>query len=101
VTVYPRQGRVQGTLRFRLSLPAATKTTTLLLRSPGVDRRVTIAPGRSKLVTVEVDQRGPWTFRWSSNRIGYLQPDETPISVQAQMPVFDRGSGSAAPTTAA
>jgi hypothetical protein len=101
VTVYPRQGRVQGTLRFRLSLPAATKTTTLRLRSPGVDRRVTIAPGRSKLVTVEVDQRGPWTFRWSSNRIGYLQPDETPISVRAQMPVFDRGSGSAAPTTAA
>jgi len=39
---------------------------------------------------------------WHSNRIGYLQPDDRPISVQAGMPSFG-GSyrGSAAPSSAA
>jgi hypothetical protein len=101
LTVYPRQGHVQGTLRFRLSLPAPTKRTVLHLEGPGVDRRVTVVPGRSKLVTVKVDERRPWTLSWHSNRTGYLQPDDTPVSVQAQLPSFDRSSGSSAPTTAA
>jgi hypothetical protein len=92
LTVYPRAGRVRGTLRLRLSLPLQTKRTTLHLTGPGVDRRVAVVPGRSKVVTVEVDQRRPWTLAWHSDRTGYLQPDDTPISVQAQMPSFETGS---------
>jgi hypothetical protein len=93
LTVYPRRGRVDGTLRLRLSLPAKTKTTVLHLQGPGLDRRVTVVPGRSIVVSAEVDQRRPWTLSWHSNRTGYLQPDDTPISVQAQMPTFEDGSG--------
>jgi hypothetical protein len=101
LTVYPRQGRVHGTLRLRLSLPARTKPTVLHLQGTGVDRRVTVVPGRSIVVSVAVAQRRPWTLDWHSNRVGYLQPDNTPISVQAQMPTFDDGSGDAVPSATA
>jgi hypothetical protein len=101
LTVYPRQGRVQGTLRLRLALPPKTKATVLQLRGAGVDRRVTVFPGRSIVVSAAVDQRRPWTLSWHSNRVGYLQPDNTPISVQAQMPTFENGSGSATPAATA
>jgi hypothetical protein len=95
-------GRVAGTLRIPLSLPKATRVTTLRLQGPGVDRRVNVTPGKSIVVSVQVSQRGPWTLSWHSNRIGYLQPDDRPISVQAGMPVFGGGyRGSAAPSSAA
>jgi hypothetical protein len=103
MTLWPgADGRVRGTLRIPLSLPQATKSTTLRLQGPGVNRRVTVVPGRSSVVTVKVSHRGPWTMSWHSNRVGYLQPDDTPISVQAGMPTFS-GSycGSAPPTAAA
>jgi len=59
-------------------------------------------PGTSIVVSVQVSQGGPWTLSFHSDRIGYLQPDERPISVQAGMPVFSGSyGGSAAPTTAA
>ena len=46
--------------------------------------------------------RGPWTLSWHSDRIGYLQPDDRPISVQAGMPTFGGSNrGSAAPSSAA
>jgi hypothetical protein len=63
---------------------------------------VTVVPGKSIVVSVQVAQRRPWTLSWHSNRIGYLQPDNRPISVQARMPTFS-GSyrASAAPTSAA
>jgi hypothetical protein len=101
LTVYPRTGRVQGTLRLRLSLPLKTKTTVLHLQGPGLDRHVAVVPGRSTLVSVAVDQRRPWTLSWHSNRVGYLQPDNTPISVQAQMPTFGDGASDAAPSATA
>ena len=47
---------------------------------------------------MQVSHRGPWTLNWHSNRIGYLQPDDRPISVQAGMPTFGgsyRGSAGA------
>ena len=104
LTVYPAaNGRVTGTLRLTLSLPAATKPTTLRLQGPGVARRVTVVPGKSIVVTVRVSHPGPWTLSWHSNRIGYLQPDDRPISVQSGMPVFGgsyRGSA-ALPSSAA
>ena len=104
LTVYPGgDGRVEGTLGIPLSLPAATKRTTLRLQGPGVDRRVTVVPGKSIVVKVQVSYRGPWTLSWHSDRIGYLQPDDRPISVQSGMPVFGgsyRGSA-ALPSSAA
>ena len=44
---------------------------------------MTVVPGKSIVVTVQVSHRGPWTLSLHSNRIGYLQPDDRPISVQA------------------
>ena len=49
-----------------LSLPAATKRDLLRLQGPGVDRRVTVVPGKSIVVTVQVSHRGPWTLNWHS-----------------------------------
>ena len=103
LTVYPgADGRVTGTLHVPLSLPKGTRPTTLRLQGPGVDRRVTVRPGKSLVVTVQVTHRGPWTLNFKSNKIGYLQPDDRPISVQAGMPSFG-GSyrGSATPSSAA
>jgi hypothetical protein len=103
LTLWPaRDGRVRGTLRLPLSLPAATQRTVLHLEGPGVDRRVAVSPGQNRVVTIKISQRGPWTLSFHSNRIGYLQPDDRPISMQAGMPVFS-GSyrGTAPPTSAA
>jgi hypothetical protein len=103
VTLWPaRDGRVRGTLRLPLSLPAGTKRTVLHLEGPGVDRRVAVSPGQSRIVTVKVDYRGPWTLSFHSSRIGYLQPDDTPVSVRSATPTFSgRYRGTAAPVSAA
>jgi hypothetical protein len=103
LTLWPaRNRRVEGTLRLPLSLPAGTKRTVLHLQGPGVDRRFAIAPGQNRVVTVQVSHRGPWTLSFHSSRIGYLQPDNRPVSVQSALPVFSgRYSGTAAPTTSA
>jgi hypothetical protein len=104
LTVYPGAGgRIDGTLGLPLSLPKATRRTTLRLQAPGVDRRVTVMPGKSIVVKVRVSHRGPWTLSWHSDRIGYLQPDDRPISVQAGMPVFggSYGGGAGLPSSAA
>jgi hypothetical protein len=101
VTVWPaRDGRVDGTLRLLLSLPAGTRRTVLRLRAPGLDRRVAVVPGKSRLVAVKVSRRGPWTLRFRSNRTAYLSPEDRPISVQAATPTFS-GSycGTAPPRT--
>jgi hypothetical protein len=103
VTVWPaRNGRVEGTLRVPLSLPAGTKRTVLRLEGPGVDRRVAVSPGQNRVVTIDVDYRGPWTLSFHSSRIGYLQPDETPVSVRSATPTFTgRFRGSASPASVA
>ena len=74
----------------------------LHLEGPGIDRRVAVSPGQSRVVTVKVDYRGPWTLSFHSSRIGYLQPDDTPVSVRSATPTFDgRYRGSAPATSAA
>jgi hypothetical protein len=101
VTVWPaRNGRVEGTLRIPLSLPAGTKRTVLHLEGPGVDRRVAVRPGQNRVLSVEVDSRGPWTLSWHSNRVGYLQPDDTPVSVRSATPTFSGRNGGDALATA-
>jgi hypothetical protein len=48
-------------------------------------------------VTVDVDYRGPWTLSFHSSRIGYLQPDETPVSVRSATPTFSGHYGGTTP----
>jgi hypothetical protein len=89
ITVWPaRDGRVQGMLRLPLSLPAGTRRTVLRLRGPGVDRRVAVSPKQRRVVVMRVSHRGPWTLNFRTSRPGYLQPDERPVSVQAELPTF-------------
>ncbi len=89
VTVWPaRDGRVSGTLRLPLSLPAGTRRTVLHLTAPGLDRRVAVVPGKRDVVVVNVSHRGPWKLRFHSNRTAYLSPEDRPISVQAETPIF-------------
>jgi hypothetical protein len=74
----------------------------LRLKGPGVDRRVAVSPGQNRVVTIDVDYRGPWTLSFHSSRIGYLQPDETPVSVRSATPTFTgRFRGSASPASVA
>ena len=104
LTVYPgADGRIDGTLGLPFSLPTNTRRTTLRLQGPGVDRRVTVVPGKSIVVRVTVSHRGPWTLSWHSDRTGALQPDDRPISGQAGMPVFggSYGGGAGLPSSAA
>lgn len=97
-----RNGRVEGTLRVPLSLPAGTKRTVLRLEESGVDRRVAVSPGQNCVVTIDVDYHGPWTLSFHSSRIGYLQPDETPVSVRSATPMFSgRYRGIALPAATA
>jgi hypothetical protein len=73
----------------------------LHLEGAGVVRRVAVSPGLIRVVTVEVDYRGPWTVSFHSNRVGYLQPDETPVSVRSATPTFSGRYRGAEPTTTA
>lgn len=89
ITLWPaRDGRVEGTFRLPLSLPAGTRRTVLQLRGPGVNRRVVVLPKQSRVVELHVSHRGPWRLNFQTNHPGYLQPDQRPISVQAQLPTF-------------
>ena len=52
-----------------------------------MNRRVVVKPGQRMIVELQVAP-GPWTLAFHTNRPGYLQPDDRPISVQAQLPTF-------------
>jgi hypothetical protein len=89
ITLWPgRDGRVEGTFRLPLSLPAGTQRTVLQLRGPGVSRNVLVKPEHHVVVELKVSHQGPWQLNFRTNNPGYLQPDERPISVQAQLPTF-------------
>ncbi len=89
ITLWPaRNGRVEGTFRLPLSLPAGTQRTVLQLRGPGVSRNVAVKPNQHVVVELKVSHRGPWRLNFHTSHPGYLQPDQRPISVQAQLPTF-------------
>jgi len=89
ITLWPaRDGRVEGTLTLPLSLPDGTRRTVLQLHGPGVDGRVVVKPNQRRVVELRVSHRGPWTLNFHTDRPGYLQPDDRPISVQALLPTF-------------
>jgi Dolichyl-phosphate-mannose-protein mannosyltransferase len=101
ITVWPaRNGRVRGVLRLPLSLPPKPRSerTVLQLHGAGVDRRVTVHPGKSVVLTLPVSHRGPWTLNFHTNRPGYLA-DARAISVMAGMPTFAGLSCATAPPT--
>jgi len=88
VELWPAHGpHVDGTLRWRLSLPTGTLRTVLELRAPGVRRRVEVLPRRATTFTVPVNGRGPWALHYETTRPGYLNDGRT-ISVKAETPVF-------------
>lgn len=89
ITLWPASnGRVEGTFRLPLSLPVGTQRTVLQLRGPGVSRNVVVRPNHHLVVELKVSHKGPWKLKFRTNHPGYLQPDERPISVQAQLPTF-------------
>jgi hypothetical protein len=88
ITLWPaRDGRVEGTFRLPLSLPAGTQRTVLQLRGPGVSRNVVVKPTQHVIVELKVSHLGPWRLNFRTNNPGYLE-DQRPISVQAQLPTF-------------
>jgi hypothetical protein len=103
ITLWPAaDGRVDGTLALPLSLPQGTRRTVLQLSGPGVDQRVVVKPKQRRVVELRVSHRGPWTLNFHTDRPGYLQPDNRPISVQALLPTFTgRYCGTAPPTSLA
>jgi len=89
ITLWPaRDGRVEGTFRLPLSLPAGTQRTVLQLRGPGVSRNVVVKPTQHVIVELKVSHLGPWRLNFRTNNPGYLEADQRPISVQAQLPTF-------------
>ena len=90
ITLWPaRNGLVEGTFRLPLSLPAGTQRTVLQFRGPGVSRNVVVKPSQHVIVELKVSHKGPWTLNFHTSHPGYLQPDQRPISVQAQLPTFN------------
>jgi hypothetical protein len=89
ITLWPaRNGLVEGTFRLPLSLPAGTQRTVLQLSGPGVKRNVVVKPNQHVVVELKVSHRGQWRLNFHTSHPGFLQPDQRPISVQAQLPTF-------------
>jgi hypothetical protein len=100
ITLWPaRNGRVEGTFRLPLSLPAGTQRTVLKLRGPGVSRNIVVKPNHHVVVELKISHQGPWRLTFRTNHPGYLQPDQRPISVQAQLPTFSGSFCGTAPPT--
>jgi hypothetical protein len=89
ITIYPRQGRVRGTLRLVVSLPRGTERTILRFSGPGVHRSVAVNPRQTRVLEFRVSHSDSWQLNFKTPRPGYLR-DQRPISVQAQMPTFGR-----------
>jgi hypothetical protein len=88
VELWPARGtRLNGSLRWRLSLPSGTLRTVLSLRAPHVRRQIVVTPRRHTTVVLPVVGRGPWRLQFRTKRPGYLTDGRT-ISVQAGTPVF-------------
>jgi hypothetical protein len=85
-------GRIDGTLKLGLALPASGSPATLELRAPGFRRDVRIEAGTAEVVRVPVSSRGPWTLRYRSLRPLFL--DGRLLSVRAPVPIFEPASRS-------
>lgn len=91
IMVWPdASASLRGTLHLRLFQPREALPVTLRLSAPGLDEQVTLAPGQSRLVTVQVFTHGLWTVHFRSSRSFFL-PDGRVVSVQADRPTFTPG----------
>ncbi len=90
ISLWPdASGRVEGTLRLELGLPAdAPRSSSLTLAAPGYARTVQLAPGKTKAITIPVSTRGRWTVKLSSRTAAYL--GLRAVIARALPPVFTR-----------
>jgi len=92
VRVWPdANGRVEGALRLRLSMPRDSSVISIRLHAPNYMRTLRLAPGVTRDITVAVSQRGPWTITLSTTTPRYL--GLRPVSAKAELPVFMRKGG--------
>lgn len=97
VSVWPdASGGMRGTLRLVVGLPQDSRPTPLHFTAPGIDRRVTIAPGEHRTLSFQASAHGPWTLRFRTDKPGFLW-DGRAVSVQAAAPAFTRAGDDLAP----
>lgn len=90
ITIWPEAtGRVQGTLRFALTLPRR-RTGAITMRFGSDSYRV--LPGRVIAVEYTIDKQGVFTMPYSAS-IGHWTPDLRHVSVQSTAPTFMRAPG--------
>jgi hypothetical protein len=96
VTIWPdATGRVRGTLRFSLTLPAAAQPVAIRFGKA----RYTVAPGRVTMVTYTLDARGRWSIPFRADGGRWLE-DLRQVSVLSSPPTLERaGAGERRPTT--
>ena len=82
-------GRTAGTLRLVLSMPPKTQATPLKLAGPGIDERVVVRPGKTRVVELKLDRCGPIAVAFATTKPGMLA-DTRIVSVRAERPVFTR-----------
>jgi hypothetical protein len=86
LTLWPHAGRrLRGVLRFRVSLPAGFKPSTLTFGG----KQVTIRPGTSRRLAICVDSAHPRRIFFHANWT--LLPDLRPVSVRQTAPRFTQG----------
>jgi hypothetical protein len=96
VTVWPDAGGfAHGTLVLDLRLPADAERTPLHFRAPGLDRRVSVVPGRHRLLRFPFSHRGPWRLVFRTPKLGVLEDGRT-VSVESSRPRVVRGSSEVA-----
>jgi hypothetical protein len=86
LTMWPdATGRVRGTLRFALTLPAAASP----LRIHFGKAAYQVSPGRLTIVTYTLDARGRWSIPFHADGGRWLG-DLRAVSVQSSAPSFER-----------
>ena len=91
VKLWPDEnGSVQGRLRLAVTAPERMPRTTLRFRAPGVDRRVTLAPGERRVLSFRVSHASVWTLNYRAVEGGGYLTDGRAVSVEGEGPVFER-----------
>jgi hypothetical protein len=99
-TAWPdASGRLEGRLLLTVSLPKRAPRTTIRLRAPGIDTRMTLRPGQSRTLAFRASQRTAWTLRFKTEKGGAYLSDGRAVSVRATRVEFERRGSAAAGST--